>query len=119
MNAPVSWVLRTAAALGFLGVALGAFGAHSLKARLAHFGYTATWETAVFYQLVHAAALVALAAAGRASRPLAILWIAGVAIFSGSLYVLCLTDVKFLGAITPVGGVLLLAGWIVLAVRGR
>jgi uncharacterized membrane protein YgdD (TMEM256/DUF423 family) len=119
MNPPVSWILRVAAALGFLGVVLGAFGAHALKAMLASFGYTATWETAVFYQLVHAVALVALAVAGRASGLLAILWIAGVAIFSGSLYVLCLTDIKILGAITPVGGVLLLAGWVVLAVRGR
>jgi len=114
-----SWPLRIAAALGFLGVALGAFGAHALKAKLASFGYTATWETAVFYQLVHAVALAALAAADRASRLLAILWIAGVAIFSGSLYVLCLTDIKALGAITPIGGLLLLAGWVVLAIRGR
>ena len=50
---------------------------------------------------------------------LAILWIAGVVVFSGSLYVLCLTDIKVLGAITPIGGLLLLAGWLVLAIRGR
>jgi uncharacterized membrane protein YgdD (TMEM256/DUF423 family) len=116
---PVSWTLRIAALLGFLGVALGAFGAHALKAKLEAFGYTATWETAVLYQFIHAVALVALAATDRASRLLASLWIAGVAIFSGSLYVLCLTNVKAFGAITPVGGVLLLAGWAVLAVRGR
>jgi len=113
------WVFRAAAALGFLGVALGAFGAHALKAQLAAFGYTATWETAVFYQLVHAVALLALAAVDRVSRVVAILWIAGVAIFSGSLYVLCLTDIKVLGAITPIGGVLMLVGWAMLAIRGR
>jgi uncharacterized membrane protein YgdD (TMEM256/DUF423 family) len=119
MSLPVPWTLRAAATLGFLGVALGAFGAHALKAQLASFGYTATWETAVLYQFVHSLALLVLAVTDRASRLLAILWIAGVAIFSGSLYVLCLTDIKVLGAITPIGGLLLLAGWLVLAIRGR
>lgn len=119
MSVSPPWTLRVAAALGFLGVALGAFGAHALKAQLAQFGDTATWETAVLYQFVHALALLALAATDRASRLLAVLWIAGVAIFSGSLYALCLTHIKILGAITPIGGVLLLAGWLVLAIRGR
>ena len=116
---PASWTFRAAAALGFLGVALGAFGAHALKPTLAAFGTADTWQTAVFYQLVHAVALLALAATDRASRVLAGLWIGGVAVFSGTLYVLAVSNLKWLGAITPLGGVLLLAGWLLLAIRGR
>jgi uncharacterized membrane protein YgdD (TMEM256/DUF423 family) len=100
-------------------VALGAFGAHALKPTLAAFGTADTWETGVFYQLVHAVALLALAAMDRASRALAILWIGGIAIFSGTLYILSLSDWKWLGAITPIGGLMLLAGWLLLAIRGR
>ena len=115
----VSWILRAAAVLGFLGVALGAFGAHALKPALAAFGTADIWETAVFYQLVHAVALLALAAIDRASRELAVLWIGGIVIFSGTLYILSLSGERWLGAITPIGGVLLLAGWLLLAIRGR
>ncbi|MFP4541483.1 MAG: DUF423 domain-containing protein, partial [Opitutales bacterium] len=77
----------------------------------------ATWETAVLYHLVHAVALLALALAGTetpgagARRWTSRLWITGVVIFSGSLYLLCLTGQTWLGAITPLGGVALLAGW--------
>lgn len=102
-----------AAILGFTGVALGAFGAHLLKALLAANGTTAIWQTAVLYQLVHAAA--SLWAAGH--RPLVVrFWAAGVCFFSGSLYLLALTNIKWLGAITPVGGVLFLTGWALLLV---
>jgi uncharacterized membrane protein YgdD (TMEM256/DUF423 family) len=114
-----SWILRAAAALGFLGVALGAFGAHGLKATLNAFDTADIWHTAVFYQLVHAVALLALAAMDRASRLLAILWIAGVVIFSSTLYIIAVSELKWLGAITPIGGVLLLAGWLLVAIRGR
>ena len=100
-----------AAILGFTGVALGAFGAHGLKDVLAANGTAAVWQTAVLYQLVHAVA--SLWAAER--RPLvARLWAAGVFIFSGSLYALAITNIKWLGAITPVGGVLFLIGWAML-----
>lgn len=114
-------ILRIAAVLGFLGVVLGALGAHALKPALSSFGTESTWETGVLYQLVHAVALLALAACNRASRVVAILWTAGVVIFSGTLYVLSLSspEWKWLGAITPIGGLLLLAGWLVLAIRGR
>lgn len=107
---------RIAAALGFAGVSLGAAGAHGpLHEILSANGAAAIWQTAVFYQLVHAVA--SLWAAGR--RPAAAcLWAAGVALFSGSLYALALTGIKWLGAITPVGGILLLAGWAVLFTRG-
>lgn len=116
----VSWTLRAAAVLGFLGVILGALGAHALKRELNDFGTTAIWQTAVFYQLVHAVALLALAVTDRASRLLAILWVGGVIVFSGTLYILATNNsVKWFGAITPLGGVLLLAGWLLLAIRGR
>ena len=100
-----------AAILGFTGVALGAFGAHGLKDVISANRTAAIWQTAVLYQLVHAVA--SLWAAER--RPLvAWLWSAGVVLFSGSLYVLALTNIKWLGAITPVGGILFLAGWAML-----
>jgi len=102
-----------AALLGLTGVALGAFGAHGLKELLASHGTTAIWQTAVLYQLVHAVA--SLWAADR--RPLVVrLWVAGVFFFSGSLYLLALTNLKWFGAITPVGGVLFLTGWALLLV---
>ena len=115
----VSWTFRAAAVLGFFGVVLGAAGAHGLKQALSSFDTADIWGTAVFYQLVHAVALLALAAAGRASQVLAALWIAGIAIFSGTLYVIALSELKWLGAVTPIGGLLLLAGWLLLAIRGR
>ncbi|MEI8387672.1 MAG: DUF423 domain-containing protein [Verrucomicrobiota bacterium] len=102
---------KLAAVLGFTGVALGAFGAHGLKNMLAANGTAAIWQTAVLYQLVHAVA--SLWAAER--RPLvARLWAAGVVLFSGSLYALAITNIKWLGAITPIGGVLFLIGWAML-----
>jgi len=100
-----------AAFLGFTGVAFGAFGAHALKATLAAHETTAVWQTAVLYHLVHAVA--SLWASER--RPMVgRIWAAGVLFFSGSLYALALTNVKILGAITPIGGVLFLVGWAML-----
>jgi len=113
--------LRAGALLGFLGVALGAFGAHALESHLEAAGRVPTWETAVLYQLVHAVALVALAAlpATAARRWTAWLWSGGTVVFSGSLYLLCLTGTTWLGAITPIGGVAYLAGWGLLLGSGR
>jgi uncharacterized membrane protein YgdD (TMEM256/DUF423 family) len=111
--------LRIAATLGLLGVALGAFGAHGLKPTLTTLGTADIWEKAVLYQLVHAVALLAIAAAGRADGWLTGLWTGGVVIFSGSLYVLSVTGVKWLGAITPIGGLAFLAGWALLILRGK
>lgn len=106
--------VQVAAVLGFIGVALGAFGAHGLKETLANFNTAAIWQTAVLYNLVHAVA--ALWAAER--NPLVVwLWAAGVVIFSGSLYILAATNIRWLGAITPIGGVLFLAGWLLLIIR--
>ncbi len=106
---------RIAAIVGFLAVALGAFGAHGLHDVLEKNARLATWETAVLYHLTHAVVLLIIAG----MRPLrAAAWwltLAGIVIFSGTLYLLALTNVKWLGAITPIGGVCLLAGWLALA----
>ena len=110
-------MIRAAAVFGFLGVALGAFGAHGLKDVLLAGGRAAVWETATLYLLVHAVALLAVALHMPRARVIGWLWGAGMVIFSGSLYVLALTGVKGLGAVTPVGGVLLLGGWVWLACR--
>jgi uncharacterized membrane protein YgdD (TMEM256/DUF423 family) len=103
--------LIAAGLLGFTGVALGAFGAHALKETLAANGTTSAWQTAVLYHLIHATALLALPRWPWASR----CWIAGVVLFSGSLYWLSLGGPKFLGPITPLGGVALLLGWTLVA----
>jgi uncharacterized membrane protein YgdD (TMEM256/DUF423 family) len=118
--------VRVAAALGFLAVALGAFGAHALKGSW-EAGLTAAeaayrvgvWRTAELYHLVHAVALLALGLAGMGAVRIWTwrCWLAGVSIFSGSLYLLCLTGMKWWGAVTPLGGVLLLAGWLLLALK--
>jgi len=109
-------LVSVAGALGFSGVALGAFGAHALKARLGP-ELLEIYKTGVFYQLVHAVALLAVAgvwARLRAPRATAALFVAGVVIFSGSLYLLALSGVRLWGAVTPFGGLAFLAGWLTL-----
>ena len=103
---------------GFIGVMLGAFGAHALKGRL-EAELLATFEVGVRYQMYHALALLAVGWA--ATRwPGAVLttggwlFVAGTVIFSGSLYALALSGMRWLGAITPVGGLALLGGWLCL-----
>lgn len=119
MTGSTRTITLAAAVLGFLGVALGAFGAHALKPALEAHGSVETWKTAVLYQLVHAVALLALAgwrdAHGGPNSRVAALWTAGVVLFSGSLYWLALGGPKILGPITPLGGVAFLAGWALLA----
>lgn len=112
-----AWIIRTAAALGFLGVALGAFGAHGLEPFLIETDRLGTWQKAVLYQFVHTLALLVLAAlpVGRFTRAIALCWAGGVVVFSGSLYLLCFTGVTWLGAITPIGGMAFLVGWALLA----
>jgi uncharacterized membrane protein YgdD (TMEM256/DUF423 family) len=98
---------------GATAVALGAFGAHGLKERLASIPEAAGWwQTATVYLLTHAVAIGAIR--GGASG---ILWSVGAAIFSGTLYALALGAPRWLGAVTPVGGSLLIAGWLWLAWR--
>jgi uncharacterized membrane protein YgdD (TMEM256/DUF423 family) len=103
--------VRIAAAFCFLAVALGAFGAHALKAKLERHGLVDVWNKAVLYHLAHAIALLALALAGNTNRTVWWLLCSGIVIFSGSLYILALTNVRWLGAITPIGGLAFLAGW--------
>jgi uncharacterized membrane protein YgdD (TMEM256/DUF423 family) len=102
---------RIAAALGFLAVALGAFGAHGLKATLETNGTAAIWEKAVLYHFIHAVMLFVLAQ--RPAVPHGPWWsfAIGVLFFSGSLYVLAVANVKWLVVITPLGGLSFLAGW--------
>jgi len=112
--------LLVGAVLGFLGVALGAFGAHGLRARLSP-EMLAVFETGVRYHMYHALALVVtsmlmarmtgwlVAAAGWS-------FVAGIVLFSGSLYALAMSGVTVLGAITPLGGLAFLLGWAFLAV---
>ena len=107
--------------LGFLGVAFGAFGAHALRTRLSA-DMLAVFETAVRYQMYHTFAVLIVAAAigriGDAAWLVMAGWffVAGIILFSGSLYALTLTGVGILGAITPVGGLLFLIGWACLIV---
>src|SRR5207248_10258762 len=108
--------LAVAAINGFIAVAAGAFGAHGLQSRLdAH--ALQTFETAARYQIYHALAigLAALAARGSAATVACALFLAGIVLFSGSLYVLALTGTRAFGFITPFGGAAFLAGWAALA----
>jgi uncharacterized membrane protein YgdD (TMEM256/DUF423 family) len=115
MNA--STASRIAAAAGLLAVALGAFGAHGLKGLLAQNGTTGIWEKAVLYHFVHALMLFILAE----RKPLRIFawwcFLAGIIVFSGSLYLLAATNWLWLGMVTPFGGVSFLAGWICLMLK--
>lgn len=106
---------------GFLSVALGAFGAHILEGKLSDH-YLSTWQTGVQYQMFHALALLAVGLLmSKFPASSLIFWsgwlfFAGIVLFSGSLYILSLTGVKVLGAITPIGGVSFLIAWILLMV---
>ena len=116
--------LLIGATFGFLGVALGAFGAHGLQDRLSP-QMLSVFEIGVRYQMYHAFALLFVGFAIRAGQPSRLLTIAGwcfaggIAIFSGSLYALALTGKTTLGAVTPLGGVAFLAGWALLIATSR
>lgn len=110
---------RLAAALGFLAVVLGAFGAHGLKTLLAQNGTTAIWEKAVFYHFIHAVVMFVLAERKVFPKRAGWVFLAGIFFFSGSLYLLAVINVRWLGAITPVGGVCFLAGWTMLFFQRR
>ena len=112
---------RIAGIVGFLGVALGAFGAHGFKSILEQNGTVPIWQTSTLYHLVHAVVLLVLAARSSSDRAVpGSFWffLVGVAIFSGSLYTLALTNIRWLGAITPLGGVSLLIGWALVTLNG-
>jgi uncharacterized membrane protein YgdD (TMEM256/DUF423 family) len=128
MARPPSHFLRWGAVLGFLGVAAGTFGAHGLERVTVEAKALGWWSTGVLYHLVHALALLAVGlaatAAGAGDRPSRALTVAawsftaGVLVFSGSLYAMALGAPRWLGAITPLGGVAFLTGWVSLARAG-
>ena len=106
-----------------IAVAAGAFGAHALRARLSS-EMLAVFETAARYQMYHALGLLAVAwAVPRSPGPWAVragwLFVAGTVLFSGSLYTLALSGIRWLGAVTPLGGVAFLAGWACLVLAAR
>jgi uncharacterized membrane protein YgdD (TMEM256/DUF423 family) len=109
-----------------LSVAAGAFGAHALKGAFSPEALV-TWETAARYQMYHALAMLAVGLAAQALRTTSLrvaglLFLVGTLVFSGSLYALVLTGERWLGAITPIGGLTLMAGWLAFAwavIRGR
>jgi uncharacterized membrane protein YgdD (TMEM256/DUF423 family) len=98
-----------------LAVALGAFGAHSLKDLLLRNQTAAIWEKAVFYHFIHAVMLFVLAGRAPFQHGPWFCFLAGIVAFSGSLYLLALTNLRWLGAITPIGGLSFVAGWLWLA----
>ncbi|HRH33899.1 MAG TPA: DUF423 domain-containing protein [Catalimonadaceae bacterium] len=113
-------ILIAGSLLGFLSVALGAFGAHAFKDFLSSTNRLGTYETAVHYQMSHSLALVLVGILYHIFPQQNFSWPAiflavGILIFSGSLYLLCATGIKWLGAITPIGGLSFLAGWLLLA----
>ncbi len=119
-----------AAIFGFTGVAAGAFGAHALKATLQDRGTTDSWRTAVQYQLLHALALLAVSSASNLPWSgsdsvtdttalstwswASTLWTGGTFLFSGSIYALSLGGPKLLGPVTPIGGLMMMGGWLAL-----
>jgi uncharacterized membrane protein YgdD (TMEM256/DUF423 family) len=112
------WFISSAIS-GFLCVALGAFGAHPLKNILDEYGKS-IYEKAVLYQMFHTVALFAVGMIQRFDRETSLSiagwgFLAGIILFSGSLYLLATTGIKWLGAITPIGGVAFLFGWFSLA----
>ena len=116
---PMNW-LAICAIAGGLGVALGAFGAHGLKTRVPA-DLLAVFETGVRYHLVHALALLAVGCAGMRWGGAWLdasgwLFLAGIVVFSGSLYVMTFTGARWLGAITPIGGLAFILGWVALAI---
>jgi len=117
------WIVL-GALLGGSSVALGAFGAHGLRG-LVTADLLANYETAARYQMYHALALLAVAFVGaqagaaRAANLAGWLFVAGVVIFSGSLYVMTFTGLRWLGAITPIGGAAMIGGWVSLAAAAR
>ena len=102
---------RVAAVMGFLAVALGAFGAHGLRELLVRNDTTVIWEKAVFYHFTHAVMLFVLSLQRPVPKGPWVSFLLGILIFSGSLYLMALTNQRWLGAITPIGGIGFLVGW--------
>ncbi|WP_010287152.1 DUF423 domain-containing protein [Kurthia massiliensis] len=119
--------LMIGSVLGFLAVALGAFGAHALSDILAKNGYEDIWETGVHYQMFHAIVILVIGVLMhknvignvKSLRVAGTAMLIGVILFAGSLYALALTKIAVLGAITPIGGVSMLIGWVALLMSAK
>jgi len=107
---------RVAAAAGALAVVLGAFGAHNLHGMLSQNHTLEIWEKAAFYHFVHAVMLFVLAERTPLRSGPWLCFAMGILVFSGSLYLLALTNIRWLGAITPIGGVSFIVGWLWLGI---
>ena len=110
-------LVATGAILGAMAVMLGAFGVHALKSRLGaeEFGW---WQTGVQYQMWHALIVTALGLSGaRWARLPACMFVVGAVVFAGTLYAMALGGPRWLGAVTPLGGLSFIAGWVLLAWR--
>lgn len=114
-------IQMVAASMGALGVAAGAFGAHALRSRLEASGRAGTWDTAVRYHLIHALALMLVAFSAQLPGSIvdmttlaSVSFTVGIVLFSGSLYGLALGGPRWLGPVTPLGGLALIAGWLFL-----
>ncbi|WKN33652.1 DUF423 domain-containing protein [Porifericola rhodea] len=112
-------ILLSASAFGALSVMIGAFGAHALRASLEASNRLDTFETAVKYQFYHTLALLVIGLLmyriqDKLLDYAGLSMIVGILIFSGSLYILCLSGLRWLGAITPIGGLLMIIGWVLL-----
>ena len=115
------FILLAAAVLGALAVMIGAFGAHGLKSMLEAEGRLDTFETAVKYHFYHTLAMLLIGMLlyhihDKLLEYAGLSMLGGVLIFSGSLYILCLSGIRWMGAITPLGGLLMIVGWILLFV---
>lgn len=111
--------IQAGAVLGALAVALGAFGAHALKGYLAQINRADTFETAVKYQFYHALALILVGILSKEFSSTTLQWsgrllFAGILVFAGSLYAICFTGITAFGAVAPIGGSLLIIGWLLL-----
>ena len=111
-NTPV-WAKKATPVIGAVGILLGAFGSHGLKELLEANGYVSVWKTAVFYHLIHALLLVFLTFNNATFNKLSYIFcIVGLLLFSGSLYVLSIFEWKWVGVITPFGGLSFILAWL-------
>lgn len=109
------WRKKVVVVIGALGVALGAFGAHALKGTLEETGSIDIWKTAVFYHLIHALVLLVITfSLKKFNHPSWFCFVGGILFFSGSLYLLALYQLSYLGPVTPLGGLMLICGWLFL-----
>lgn len=117
MKGNSKFLIITAGILGAMGVGFGAFGAHALKDHLIETGRLDTYQTAVLYHMIHALAIFGTAILLHLNQSVWVnragyAFLLGILIFSGSLYVLCFSGITWLGAITPIGGVFFILGWL-------